>query len=168
MSNEYFGLLQRPEWQKKRLERLEIAGWECENCGSKENQLHVHHKQYFKGRKPWEYENDQLEVLCHECHDLNHAAIQSTKEILSLSDNIEIFNILFGYADTSVIEKLTDAPYNVYSYEYQAVGYMARLLTFIDSRKYRKICEFLIANANDEEEATNFFRQKYDNGLEEE
>lgn len=168
MSNEYLNLLQRPEWQRKRLERLEIAGWECENCGSKENQLHVHHKQYFKGRKPWEYDNDQLQILCHKCHDLNHVVIEAIKEILSLSDHDEIFNILLGYADIDVIKKISDFPHGAFAFEYQAIGYIARLLTFVDPKKYLKICEFVIANANDVEEATNFFRQKYDNGLEEE
>ena len=131
--------------------------------GNKENQLHVHHKQYFKGRKPWQYENDQLQVLCHKCHDLNHVVIQSIKEILSLSDNDEIFNILLGYADIDVVKKMSEFPHAAYSYEYETIGLMARLLTFIHFKNYRTICEFLIANSYDEEEATNFFRQKYNN-----
>jgi len=30
----YYGLLKHPKWQKKRLEVMENAGFECEDCGS--------------------------------------------------------------------------------------------------------------------------------------
>lgn len=66
--------LKDPRWQKKRLERLQLAGWECENCGSSDDTLHVHHLRYFKGRSPWEYENDELAVLCEGCHTREHEA----------------------------------------------------------------------------------------------
>jgi len=71
-TNSYFVKLQDPRWQKKRLEALEKAGWHCENCGNSDETLHVHHKQYFKGREPWEYELGQLSVLCKTCHSDNH------------------------------------------------------------------------------------------------
>jgi 5-methylcytosine-specific restriction endonuclease McrA len=93
---EYWQLLKRPEWQKKRLEMLELAGWECQDCGSKENSLHVHHKQYFKGRDPWDYEADQLEVLCDDCHNVEHLELQRIKEILSFYSVNEIYNLLIG------------------------------------------------------------------------
>ena len=44
-----------PLWQKKRLEALSGSGFECQNCGSKDDQLHVHHKSYVKGRNVWDY-----------------------------------------------------------------------------------------------------------------
>lgn len=61
-----------PRWQKKRLEALEASGWMCERCCDTENTLHVHHRQYFKGREPWEYESGQLAVLCADCHEETH------------------------------------------------------------------------------------------------
>ena len=68
----YRDQLRDPRWQKKRLEALEKAYWECENCGDKTTMLHVHHKRYVKGCMAWEYELDQLVVLCEPCHEGEH------------------------------------------------------------------------------------------------
>lgn len=72
MKTPYFKKLLDPRWQKKRLQVLEAAEWTCEACGDATSTLHVHHKQYFKGREPWEYEAAQLGVLCEECHANAH------------------------------------------------------------------------------------------------
>ena len=64
--------LQHPNWQRKRLEALEAAGFSCEQCGDRETMLHVHHKRYVKGRKAWEYELTELDVLCAPCHESEH------------------------------------------------------------------------------------------------
>lgn len=69
----YSEKLKDPRWQKKRLEVLEFYGWECSLCGDTESMLHVHHRDYFKGREPWEYEVSQLEVLCKTCHSEGHS-----------------------------------------------------------------------------------------------
>ena len=61
-----------PNWQKKRLESLNDAGFKCQCCGATEAQLHVHHKQYIKGRRIWEYELPDFEVLCDGCHLMAH------------------------------------------------------------------------------------------------
>ena len=68
----YSELLKDPRWQKKRLEILSLRGFKCENCANEENQLHVHHRFYLKGRKSWEYDNDVLQVLCETCHENEH------------------------------------------------------------------------------------------------
>lgn len=60
--------LKHPNWQKKRLERLEASRWACDKCATTEVTLHVHHKRYFKGRMAWEYELDELQTLCEPCH----------------------------------------------------------------------------------------------------
>lgn len=70
----YWEKLKDPRWQRKRLEVLESNDFECEVCGDGESTLHVHHKQYFKGREPWEYDRRQLAVLCESCHSENHEA----------------------------------------------------------------------------------------------
>jgi len=69
----YFEKLKDPRWQKKRLEVLEKSSWSCDLCGDTEKTLHVHHKQYLKGREPWEYTADQLSTLCDSCHEANHS-----------------------------------------------------------------------------------------------
>lgn len=68
MSN-YSELLLDPQWQKKRLEILELDNWRCRHCESKKKTLHVHHLYYIKGRKPWEYDNSAFITYCHECHE---------------------------------------------------------------------------------------------------
>jgi hypothetical protein len=72
MATKYWEKLKDPRWQRKRLEKLEAAHWACDSCGDGEATLHVHHKQYFKGREPWEYELTQLSVLCESCHESEH------------------------------------------------------------------------------------------------
>lgn len=72
MQKTYFQKLKDPRWQKKRLEVLEKNDWVCERCMNGEATLHVHHRQYFKGREPWEYEAGQLAVLCEYCHEVTH------------------------------------------------------------------------------------------------
>lgn len=78
MSKTYRELLLDPRWQRKRLEVLESAGWQCEICSDEESTLHVHHLRYVKGRKPWEYERGEPKALCAECHKGFHA----TKDLL--------------------------------------------------------------------------------------
>lgn len=69
---EYAELLKKPQWQKRRLQMLEAAGWKCVECGAEEHQLHVHHRRYIAGAKPWEYADEDLAVLCEQCHDMAH------------------------------------------------------------------------------------------------
>ena len=68
----YADLLKDPRWQRKRLEVLEAAGWKCSSCDESTRELHVHHKRYIKGKMPWEYEWEDLIVLCKPCHDRWH------------------------------------------------------------------------------------------------
>ena len=71
-SSRYREMLALPQWQKRRLQMLEKAGWKCVECGAEEQQLHVHHKRYIAGAKPWEYEDEDLAVLCERCHERAH------------------------------------------------------------------------------------------------
>lgn len=68
----YSQQLADPRWQRRRLQILELAGWECNDCGNGALQLHVHHPRYIKGRMAWEYEDDELQVLCVDCHKAHH------------------------------------------------------------------------------------------------
>lgn len=65
--------LKHPNWQRKRLAIFERDKWKCTRCGGGEIQLHAHHTQYHKGRKPWEYLNSDIVTLCEHCHGLIHA-----------------------------------------------------------------------------------------------
>ena len=74
MAIPYAQKLKDPRWQRKRLEALNRAEFRCEACQDTESTLHVHHKAYFKGREPWEYDVEQLAVLCENCHAYEHDA----------------------------------------------------------------------------------------------
>lgn len=79
----YSDQLKHPNWQRRRLERLEAAEWMCEHCEAKDATLHVHHKQYFKGRMAWEYSNTELAVLCERCHQEEHGHGDLLKRVLA-------------------------------------------------------------------------------------
>lgn len=79
----YSEQLKHPNWQRKRLEVLERAKFRCEVCNADDKTLHVHHKQYFKGRMAWEYDADGLVALCEPCHAQTHEAEEDLKEVLA-------------------------------------------------------------------------------------
>ena len=64
----YYELLKHPNWQRRRLEIFERAGFECEQCGDNNKTLHVHHCYYERGKRPWEYPDQHLKCLCEDCH----------------------------------------------------------------------------------------------------
>lgn len=64
----YWEQLQDPRWQKRRLELFEDRGWQCECCGEKTKQLHVHHRYYRRGMMAWDYPLSALNAFCEDCH----------------------------------------------------------------------------------------------------
>lgn len=76
--------LKDPRWQKKRLEVLNAAEFACQRCFDSSSTLHVHHRQYIKGREPWEYEAHELTALCESCHELEHETKADLNSLLSL------------------------------------------------------------------------------------
>lgn len=71
MANQtYSEKLKNPLWQKKRLEILNRDNFTCVLCSDTETELHVHHKEYKWGNKPWEYDNDNFLTLCKRCHSV--------------------------------------------------------------------------------------------------
>lgn len=164
MSNDYFASYQNPLWQKKRLENLQLANYQCVNCGEKDSQLHVHHKQYFKGRNPWEYENNQLEVLCESCHKEAHKVIDAIKMMISYSDNTQIFNLLCGFLDQETKNKSYDIDDFIFKYDQRMVnnGIIAALMDYVHPKYQLEIADFIISLSDIEEEATDFFRKIYE------
>ena len=68
-SKSYFEKLRDPRWQRRRLEVMQAAGFECEFCGDKDKTFNVHHKYYERGADPWDYPDAALECLCEQCHE---------------------------------------------------------------------------------------------------
>lgn len=72
----YSQKLRDPRWYAKRQEILERDKHRCRYCqtgdepedGWEELELQVHHLRYFKGKEPWDYDNEFLISLCDTCH----------------------------------------------------------------------------------------------------
>lgn len=101
--NTYSQLLRDPRWQKLRLEVLSLHKWACDVCGETQSTLHVHHRNYLKGRNPWEYECDQLAVLCEECHSDKHKSddpitiASSYAKDFGEFDRVSTASLIWGY-----------------------------------------------------------------------
>jgi hypothetical protein len=77
--------------------------YHCELCGDGESPLNIHHKEYFKGHEPWEYEINQLSCLCESCHESQHENVDLLKWVCSYAkldgpeNRTELAFILGGY-----------------------------------------------------------------------
>lgn len=78
----YAEQLRDPRWQKRRLEVLERDEWSCRRCGDDESELHVHHLRYITGKKPWEYDDEDLRTLCKKCHADATKLTRASREVL--------------------------------------------------------------------------------------
>jgi hypothetical protein len=130
--------LKHPNWQRLRLERLEAAGWKCQACGDKETTLHVHHKQYAKGRMAWDYPAENFAVLCEPCHAQAHTISEEMAALLahvghrSISAAIPMLAGWFGYAVSgNVLQPLIDKDTRL-----AAVGEMAFMFRVADLDKH--------------------------------
>lgn len=79
----YAEQLRHPNWQKKRLEILSRDDFHCQLCFDGESPLHVHHKRYIKGRKPWEYDSRDLVTVCENCHGYADAIRMESAEVMA-------------------------------------------------------------------------------------
>jgi hypothetical protein len=86
MATSYSQKLRDPRWQKRRLEVLQTQEWTCVCCSAQEKTFHVHHKHYVQGREPWEYDDDQLAVLCESCHSERHEFDKKIHDLLARAD----------------------------------------------------------------------------------
>lgn len=102
--SEYANLLRSPAWQKRRLEILGARGFKCEECDSTEKELHVHHRHYSKGLKPWEYESSDYLVLCSTCHESRHEIERLLREQLGRLDSESLRRL-------SLVLRLHGSPY---------------------------------------------------------
>ena len=72
---EYYNrLLEDKRWKEFRLKVLSERGNKCEFCGGTDV-LQIHHTFYIRGKMPWEYEINDMRVLCRTCHQKIHHLI---------------------------------------------------------------------------------------------
>ena len=72
----YSFLLERREWNVKRMRILARDEYTCKGCGRHEGDgmaLQVHHTHYIYGLDPWEYKDSELVTLCESCHSYIHS-----------------------------------------------------------------------------------------------
>lgn len=62
-------------WFRTRKKKLQISGRWCNRCGSKDR-LEVHHRNY---KRLGAERMSDLEVLCRDCHDIEHGRVPLTK-----------------------------------------------------------------------------------------
>lgn len=73
---EYYNrLLEDKRWKEFRLKVMSERGSKCECCGGTDV-LQIHHTFYISGKMPWEYDINDMRVLCRTCHQRIHNIIQ--------------------------------------------------------------------------------------------
>ena len=87
MIKTYIEKLKDPRWQKKRLEIMQRDNFTCQCCGSKVDELQIHHIRYHKGIEPWEYDNNELITYCESCHEY-----ETTENNISYKSFLELKN----------------------------------------------------------------------------
>jgi 5-methylcytosine-specific restriction endonuclease McrA len=80
-----------PRWQRKRLEIFSRDNWSCLNCGDATSELAVHHKKYYDGKEPWEYDDSNLITLCINCHEGEHEIDGSQPLARAIEDAVDKF-----------------------------------------------------------------------------
>ena len=131
-------------WQRKRLEMLNAAGWKCVSCEAADQTLHVHHKRYIKGRMAWEYDESELAVLCDGCHRQEHDDMQVADELLAASDTAANAALIAGFLshadwiEPGLIEQGRQSDPLMF-----AAGFVAYLVhALCDMDDMRKVAEF--------------------------
>jgi 5-methylcytosine-specific restriction endonuclease McrA len=69
-SDEYDRALASDRWRQLRTRVLAERGYACERCGMTLTPLDLHHLHY---RTLGEETPDDVELLCHRCHDNQHS-----------------------------------------------------------------------------------------------
>lgn len=85
-------MLKDPIWQRRRLEILNRDKFSCQKCGNDKDTLHIHHRHYINGRKPWDYPDTLLVTLCHKCHKEEESCAQDGGNIYQTLHMLGMFN----------------------------------------------------------------------------
>lgn len=113
MSISYKDQLRNPKWQKKRLEIMQRDTFMCQICADTEETLNVHHKRYVKGKKAWEYNNEDLITICETCHRELTAYLKLNGDydsfsLIKLEDFYDCNRVLVVYTGGIVTFKMGD------------------------------------------------------------
>lgn len=106
----YGELLRDPRWQEKRLRVMDRAGFICEECGSAERTLNVHHTYYERGKMPWDYPEESLRCLCEPCHELSHVLVRAISQMFGAEPSADLWKILGYLRGLRAWRKIDDVP----------------------------------------------------------
>jgi 5-methylcytosine-specific restriction endonuclease McrA len=120
-------IYQDPRWQKKRLEILNRDRFTCTFCGDNTKPLHVHHRWYESGRKPWEYPNEALVTYCEDCHSQMTAINRSIREKLKMLNDYGLERVL-GYLNGIFLQSEEDVVVQVQFRSGEDIGGIADAL----------------------------------------
>lgn len=145
MKLSYAEQLKRPEWQKVRLEVLKKADWRCQCCCAEDKQLQVHHRIYIKGRMVWEYEFDNFQCLCEDCHKEITAINESIRKLTNYSRSPElILGIIAGFEHGDPDHNQADlVPIQQANPRAYAAGVVAMLAICLSAKDMEKIGQFI-------------------------
>lgn len=79
-----FKYLKSDHWQNLRLEKMVSVDAKCKKCGVRNLSNDVHHLRY---KKLYDVEITDLVVLCRECHDFAHEALDMCRDRIKRYDN---------------------------------------------------------------------------------
>jgi len=155
----YWGKLRDPRWQRRRLEVMSAAGFKCQCCGAEDKTLNVHHKLYRKGASPWEYESDELQCLCENCHADQHQEQEDLDRVLlPLPRGVwAAFCAAYAAGDIDPGEVYMAREYDRESH---ADGLVARLCSFLPMEKKLEAAMLIAALSDENSEARPIF-EKY-------
>ena len=100
MKTKYKNLLKKEEWKTFRSRILELDNYTCTKCNTcyreEPSNLNIHHKVYYRGLRPWEYNPEDVTTYCRRCHAEEHNLLNMPKfgwEYIGMEDLQEILNL---------------------------------------------------------------------------
>lgn len=157
----YSEQLKHPNWQRVRLQKLGESDFMCDECMDAESTLHVHHKQYFKGRMAWEYAPYELAVLCESCHAKEHEHEEVLKKIIASSYSQFAFLAGKNLHNDNMEEDEIQLGYNTDPHDFM-VGATAYLISQLGINDIYDVAKFAVSlSRTDSEERMIFEHNKY-------
>jgi len=93
------------EWRAFTQEAKRAANYACQLCrqGGPHMTLMVHHPFYVAGKRKWEYEISDVQVLCGPCHEAMHKRLQQFRQYVFPRLTPEAFRVLNGALSVGVV-----------------------------------------------------------------
>lgn len=95
----YSEKLRDPRWQRRRLEIMQLALFQCQRCATIDVPLNIHHIVYRRGAEPWDYDDEDLACLCEDCHDREHRAIDMLRRLIRKGHPENIVQLVARHID---------------------------------------------------------------------